>query len=259
MRLPSLSQNNLAAGIFYFREGLRLIWRPELRLYIVVPLLVNCVLFVALTSVLVHFYGGLLDSLLHTLPSWLAPLAWIAWIVFGILMLIVYGYSFNMITNIIAAPFYGLLAAKAEFLLTGVEPPEESLGKLIPRVFVREIAKLLYFLSRGIIVVLLVLFLATIPGLNLLSPVVGVAWGAWSMSVQYADYAGDNNQLGFKPLRNCLWNKKYSSMGFGGIIMLVSIIPVLNIVAMPVAVVGGTLFWLRELKSCHQGNCALPS
>ena len=77
------------------------------------------------------------------------------------------------------------------------------------------------------------------------------------MSIQYADYAADNNQLAFRPLRSCLWDKKYSSLGFGGFTMLCSITPIVNIFAMPVAVIGGTLFWLRELKSCQLGACEL--
>lgn len=262
---PPRLKNNVASGVFYFKEGLRLIWAPELRLYILVPLLVNCVLFFALTGWLIYTYGstftGAIEWVTNLAPEFLqrfiAPIAWIAWVVCGILFLIVYGYSFNMITNIIAAPFYGLLSAKAEALLTGTPPPDEPLAKMIPRVVLREISKLWYFLSRGLIVILIMFLVGLTPVINLIAPLIGLAWSAWSMSIQYADYAGDNNQLGFKPLRMCLWQKKFSCLGFGGFTMLMSVIPVLNIVAIPVAVVGGTLFWLRELKSCQQGQCEI--
>lgn len=254
--LPSPKhKNNFATGVFYFSEGLRLLWRPELRLYIAVPLIVNCILFIGLTGVFIHFYGGFIDFVMDIVPSWLAPLAWIVWILLGILLLIVYGYSFNMITNIIAAPFYGMLAAKAEELLTGKAPPDEPLQKMIPRTMLRELAKLFYFLSRGVVIVLLMILISTLPLINFLAPFIGIAWSAWSMSIQYSDFAADNNQLAFKPLRNCLWEKKYSCMGFGGFIMFCSITPIVNIFAMPVAVIGGTLFWLRELKGCQAGHC----
>lgn len=262
---PPRLKNNVASGVFYFKEGLRLVWTPELRVYILVPLLVNCVLFFVLTGWLIHTYGsaftGLIDSIIDFFPDFfqrfIAPLAWIVWFVCGILFLIVYGYSFNMITNIIAAPFYGLLSAKAEALLTGNPPPDEPLLRMIPRVMGREISKLWYFLSRGVIIILIMILVGSIPVVNLIAPAIGLAWSAWSMSIQYADYAGDNNQLNFKLLRMCLWQKKFSCLGFGGFTMLMSVIPVINIVAIPVAVVGGTLFWLRELKSCHQGQCEI--
>ncbi len=253
---PPRFKNNIGSGIYYFREGLHLIWNPELRLYLVVPLIVNCILFLVLTSVFVFYFRDFVDSLMSIIPSFLEPLAWIVFFVAGVLALIVYGYSFNMITNILAAPFYGILAAKAEAILTGISPPEESMGSMVKRTLYREIEKLLYFLKRGIIVILIVMLLATIPVVNLFAPsLLGLAWAAWSMSIQYTDYSADNHQLAFKPLRQCLWKKKYSSLGFGGFTVMCSVIPVINIIAMPVAVVGGTLFWLRELKHCPEGAC----
>ena len=258
---PPRYKNNVASGLFYFNEGLRLIFHRELRVYLIVPLLVNIVLFLMLTGALVHYFSSIIESVLAYLPSFLEPLAWIAWIVMGILLLVVYGYSFNMITNIVAAPFYGMLAAEAERILTGVTPPEESIPAMMRRTLGRELCKLWYFFNRGIVIILIMILVGTltaaIPILNLLAPMIGAAWSAWSMSIQYADYAADNHALPFKPLRECLWKKKFSSLGFGGIITLCSVIPVINIVAIPVAVVGGTIFWLRELKHCQEGFCSL--
>lgn len=251
---PPRFKNNIASGIYYFREGLRLIWSPELRLYLVVPLLVNCALFFILTGLFVFYFHDFVEGLMGVLPGFLEPLAWIVFFITGVLAIIVYGYSFNVITNIVAAPFYGMLAANTEKILTGVSPPDESTGTMIRRTLWRELEKLLYFFKRGIIVILVVMLLATIPIINLFAPaLIGLAWAAWSMSIQYTDYSADNHQLAFKPLRQCLWKKKFSSLGFGGFTVLCSVIPVINIIAMPVAVVGGTLFWLRELKHCPEG------
>jgi CysZ protein len=254
---PPKHQNNLATGVFYYTEGLRLLLHPKLRPYILVPLLVNIVLFTFLTGVMLHYFGGLIDWATAFIPTWLAPLAFLAWILLGILMLIIYGYSFNMITNIIAAPFYGLLSMKTEELLTGKTPPDESLLRMIPRVMWRELCKLWYFFSRGLVVVLVMILVGTIPLVQILAPLIGLAWGAWSMAIQYADYPADNNQKNFKTLRNCLWQKKFSSTGFGAFIMLCSVIPIVNIFAMPAAVTGGTYLWLRELKSCQEGACQI--
>lgn len=247
--------NNLVNGISYFGEGSRLLLRRELRLYILVPLIVNTALFVVLTAIFIHHYGGVVDSIMAYLPSILEPLAWIAVIVLGILVVMVYGYSFNMITNILAAPFYGLLAAKTEELLTGNPAKDESIIAMVLRTTLREFAKLWYFLSRGIVIILLTILLGTVPIIGFIAPVIGLAWSAWSMTIQYSDYAADNNQLDFRSLRSCLWRKKFSSLGFGGIIMVCSMIPLVNIFAIPIAVVSGTLFWLRELKGCQEGYC----
>src|SRR5690606_27162838 len=126
-------------------EGIHLLWRRELRPYILVPLAVNLLLFAVLTIALFHYFGALLEWLQNFLPTWLEWLAWLAWVVLGAMVLLVYGYSFNLITTIIAAPFYGLLAEKVEVLVTGKGPPPESLLRMVPRVTWRELVKLTYF------------------------------------------------------------------------------------------------------------------
>ncbi len=257
--MANTAQNNMVTGASYFIRGINLLLHPALRAYILVPLSINIVLFVVLTAVLVHYFGVVMESITFDPPSWL-PFAEILFdiatvllgIVLGVLVLIVYGYSFNVITNIIAGPFYGLLSEKTEYLLKGSGPPPEKLIKMVPRVVLRELAKLLYFLTRGVVVILVILLIGTIPVVNVIAPLVGLGWGAWSMAIQYADYPADNHQKTFYDLRNRLSQKMYSSFGFGGMIMLCSVVPVVNIFAMPAAVTGGTLFWINELSGCRE-------
>src|SRR5690606_29428813 len=123
----------------------------------------NILVFILLTFWLVHLYGDLLDQLVTWLPDWLAFLAWILWIVFVLLLLVVYGYSFNLITNLIAAPFYDILAEKVATHITGNAPSEEPLGKLIVRTLGRELLKLWYFVSRGLLVLMLIVVVFFIP------------------------------------------------------------------------------------------------
>lgn len=229
--------------------------RPELRKYILIPLAINCVLFFSLTTFFFTYLGDLLTWDLN-LPAWLEflekTLKWLAWIVIVVVAVIAYAYSFNMITNIIAAPFYGMLAQKTEQLLTGIAPPDEPLSKMIPRTVGRELQKLLYFIGRGILVFLLIILLSTIFVLGILAPFVGGLWGAWSMAIQYVDYPADNHQTQFRRLRKKLRKRIYSSIGFGGAVMAASMVPIINIIAMPAAVIGGTAFWVRELKEAKE-------
>lgn len=245
------AQNNLLTGARYFFRGIKLLLHPQLRKYILVPLLVNCVLFISLTYFLIGYFDNLSQWDLN-LPAWLElaekVLKWAAWFLIVVVVLIGYGYLFNIITNILAAPFYGLLAQKTEELLLGVGPPDESLLKMIPRTTIRELQKLLYFLVRGLMVLLLMLVLGTLLVLSFLVPVIGTLWGAWCMAIQYVDYPADNHQTPFRSLRKRLRSRKYSSIGFGTMVMGCSMIPVLNIIAMPAAVTGGTLFWIHELR-----------
>lgn len=245
--------NSTYAGANYLLEGVRLLLHPKLRKYILVPLLVNCALFVVLTSFVLSYFWTVVDSGTSFIPEWLLPwvepFAWFVWFIVGAFFFIVYAYSFNVITNIVAAPFYGLLAEATEKLLTGKAMPSEPLGRMLMRVFAREISKLLYFMGRGLLVILLMFLVGFIPVVQVIAPMIGLGWAAWSMSIQYVDYTADNHQTPFHTMRNCLWSRIRPSLGFGASIMGCSFIPVLNIFIMPAAVTGGTIFWLNELAA----------
>lgn len=249
--LKHLPSNNLSSGAGYLLAGAHMLLRPELRKYILIPLLVNVFIFIGLTALAVQNFDSFTNLDWH-LPAWLdfleKTLKWVAWFLLVVVLLITYAYTFNILTTIIAAPFYGLLAQRTEELITGVALDDEPLLRMIPRTLAREIKKLVYFLSRGIFILLLMLLLGTIPLLNLAVPVVGILWSAWCMAIQYVDYAADNHQSQFRRLRKKLRRQKYSSVGFGGSVMGCSLIPIVNIVVMPAAVVGGTIFWTRELR-----------
>ena len=244
-------ENNLITGVRYFAEGIAMLMRPELRTYIIIPLAINFVLFLALMSFFISYFSGFTEWSWN-LPAWLEflekTLKWLAWILLSIILVITYSYSFNVITNIIAAPFYGRLAQKTEELVTGVRPADEPMSHMIPRTLGREFQKVVYFIGRGILVLLLIILLSTLFVLGALAPVVGAVWGAWSMAIQYVDYPADNHQTPFRAMRKKLRKPFYSSIGFGGAVLATSIIPFLGIFAPPAAVIGGTLFWIRELR-----------
>lgn len=246
-----LSRNSLLSGARYFLRGLPLLLHPKLRWFVLVPIAINCVLFVGITAVLLQYFGQLgnwqipLPEILQFLEK---TLKWVAWFLIVVVVLITYGYSFNIITTIFAAPFYGVLSQRVEELVTGIPVADEPLLKMIPRTLLREMQKLLYFISRGIFIFLVMLLLGLTFILNIFVPVVGILWSAWSMSIQYVDYSADNHQTEFVTLRKMLRKRRYSSVGFGGTVMLCSMVPVLNIIAMPAAVIGGTLFWVNEIK-----------
>lgn len=241
-------QGSPTSAIDYFLAGARLIAKPGYRRFILIPLLINLVIFVVVTIALFHLFGDFFVAAQEWSPSWLDWLTWLLWPLVGFVFLVVYGYSFNIITNFLAAPFFGLLAEKIETDLTGTAPPNEPWGQLIPRTLQREAVKLWYFVSRGALVLIIFVLLFFIPGANLLGVVIGVVWSCWCMAVQYSDYPADNHQLSFRELRRRLNRQQLTSYSYGGIILLGSMVPVLNIVVTPIAVAGATLYWIKEVK-----------
>ena len=119
--------------------------------------------------------------------------------------------------------------------------------RMIPRTLGREFIKFWYFVTRGFVVLLVFLALLLMPGVNILGTCLAILWGCWCLCIQYTDYAADNNQTAFNELRNGLGKQKLTTYGFGGIVLVGSMIPVINILVPPIAVAGATIYWLRVL------------
>ncbi len=240
MPTPALS------GPQYLREGLKLVLSPGLRLFVLLPLAINLILFVALIGFAVDQFSGWLASLMGSLPSWLSFLDFLLWPLFVILLLLMVFFTFTLLANIIAAPFNGFLAEKVEVVVRGADnfPPFSwaELLAMVPRTLKRELRKLSYFLPRAIGLLLLSL----IPGLNLIATPLWLLFGVWMMAVQYIDYPCDNHKVSWDDMLAWLRAKRWQSLGFGGSTYLALLIPFVNILMMPAAVAGATLFWVRE-------------
>ncbi|MFT7387955.1 MAG: CysZ protein [Candidatus Endobugula sp.] len=244
------SKNNIISGLSYLSQGASLLLKPGMKRFVLIPFVANCIVFIILTMSLISHFSILQDWFTSLFPSW----SWISYLVtfltglFIFFVLLIYGYSFTLLTNIIAAPFYGRLAEKLEASICGESVPEESIINMTLRTLRREMVKLFYFISRGLLLLIGLLLLSFIPLLNLFVPLIALLWGTWVMTLQYIDYPADNHQMPFSRLRERLKQQRLSSIGFGGVIMVASMIPVINIFIMPIAVAGGTLFWINELR-----------
>ena len=239
--------NNNRSGAHYLLEGLRLIRQPGLRRYVAIPLLISTSVFAGAIFGISHWLEILINVLLGYLPSWLDWLRYLLWPLFAIAGVLIIFYSFSIITNLIAAPFNGMLAEAVEQHLTG-QPIDtggwKALMKDLLPSFASELRKLLYFIVRAIPLGLLFL----IPGINLAAPFLWALFSAWMLTIEYLDYPMANHLLHFSEQKRLLRQRKLLSYGFGGSSLLMTMIPVVNFFAMPVSVAGATAMWIRELK-----------
>ncbi|MCB5187084.1 sulfate transporter CysZ [Methylobacillus caricis] len=236
----------MLSGPQYLAEGLKLLFQPGMRRFLLLPLTANLLLFIGMISLAVQQFSQWVHAFMPALPSWLGFLSYILWPLFVLLVLIMILFTFTMLANIIAAPFNGLLAEKVEIMVRGQDtfPPFSwaELIAMVPRTLGRELRKLAYFLPRaaGLFI------LSLIPVVNLAAAPLWILFGIWMMCVQYLDYPADNHKLGWNDMLAWLRTKRWQSLGFGGTVYLALMIPVLNIVMMPAAVAGAALFWVRE-------------
>lgn len=247
---------NPASGAGYLLQGIRLITRPGLRRFVIVPLLVNILVFSVGIAAGVRWFEGFVTWMDARIPGWLQWLDWVLWPIFVLLLLVLVFYGFALVANLIAAPFNSLLAEKTELLLTG-RPLDQGGGtaqmikELVPTLF-DELKKILYALGLAI-PFLLLLFVP------LVGPVLWFLYTAWILTVQYADYPMGNNGLKFREQRRRLKGRRGLSLGFGAATAGLSMVPVLNFIVMPSAVAGATALWVRELKGSPNHQSANES
>lgn len=241
---------DLSKGASAFIEGFKLLARPGLRIFVVVPLLVNVVLFSALIYFAMDQFDDWVQIALNWLPNWLSFLNWIMWPLFAAMIIIILFFSFTIVANLIAAPFNGLLSEVCERQLykdLGESQEEVPFGwkeisLLIPRTLAREVTKLIYIAPRA----LLLFLFSLIPGLNVIAPILWALFGAWIMAIQYIDYPADNNQMKFNTMLSALKHRRWMSIGFGGCVSLLMLVPIVNLLIMPAAVTGATRLWVFE-------------
>jgi CysZ protein len=234
-------------GAYYLLQGLRLLTRHGLRRFVLLPLAVNTLLFALLIWVVLEQFQRFQLWLVTLLPSWLHWLEWLLWPLFVLGVATGVLYTFTLVANLIGAPFNGLLAEAVERHLTGkAPPPGDGLGSLVrdvPRSLLQELRKLLYFVRWA--VPLLLLFL--VPGLNVAAPVLWLLFSAWMLAVEYLDYPMGNHGLRFSEQRRRLRRSPVLVLSFGGALLLLMLIPVVNFLAMPAGVAGATALWAGKL------------
>lgn len=238
-------KNNPAAGFNHLFQGLGMLTLPGLRRYLLAPLAINIVVFLVIGWIGYSQFDSLLNSFLPE-NGWLSFLRWLLWPLFALSVLLVTFYTFTAVANLIAAPFNSLLSAKVEELLTGNRPeqsPQSFASTIVPAIR-SELRKLVYFLVRA----LPLLLLFVIPVVNVAAPFLWLLFSAWFLSIEYADYPMGNHGLDFRSQHARLKKARLSALGFGGGVTLMMMVPILNFVAMPAAVVGATRLWC-ELKA----------
>ena len=242
--------NNPVTGVSYLFKALPLLTKPGIKSYVMIPLIINILIF----SVGIYFgfayFGEYMDKFLDTSEMW----SWVAaivefikpllYIVFGLALLVLIFYTFSILANIIASPFNSLLAEATEMYLTGKTMDDaggfkQVLKEIVPTILM-EIKKLIYMILWSI-PFLIMLFVIPIAG-----PIIWFLFTAWMMSLQYMDYPMGNHKLNFSQQRSLQGKNRLFSMGFGGVTMGASMIPFVNFIIMPTAVIAATIIWVEQ-------------
>jgi len=242
------AEKEVKSAIHYFIMGWHLITQQGLRRFVIMPILLNIVLMVGLFGLFVTQISGMIDWVMAFLPDWLAWMSSVMFIASLVMILTAFYFSFTMLSGFIAAPFNGLLAEKVEKMLTGevmIDTNMSDFIKDIPRMLLREWQKLIYSLPKYIALFLF----GFIPFLGqTVVPIIAFIFGAWMMAIQYCDYPFDNHKIAFHAMRFKLAQNRIQSLTFGALITLCTLVPIINLVVIPVAVCGATAMWVDTYR-----------
>ncbi|MEN8263964.1 MAG: sulfate transporter CysZ [Nitrospirota bacterium] len=242
--------SDLLSGIKYFFQGFKLVTRPELRRFVIAPLIINIIVFTGAIIVAVNQFNDLLAWLLPQGPGWWAELVQtVLWVFFAAIVLLILFFSFTILANLLGAPFNGLLSEKVEGYLSG-ETLNDSGGfrgfisTILPSIK-SELRKILYFLITALLILLTML----IPGVQVIAPFLWALFTSWMLALEYTAYPMENHKIYFSQVRSHLKKHKLLAFGFGTAVMIASSIPVVNFIVVPAAVAGATAMWVNRLKT----------
>ena len=128
--------NDFVTGFKYVFSGFKLIIQPGIRIYVLIPFLINALLFASAIT-----YGSnILSDFLNSWSSgWWEWVRWILWPLFIIVSLTVIFFCFSIMANLIAAPFNGFLAVAIENKLSNTDLSESGGLKAIPAEIIKAI------------------------------------------------------------------------------------------------------------------------
>lgn len=145
---------------------------------------------------------------------------------------------------LLTAPFQELLSQRVEHQLRG-EPSSSARG--IRWEMTQALRGALYFLLRAP----LVLLLGLIP---IAGPPLAILWAAHSLALQQTDATLARHGLDFATRRRWHREHRFESIGFGLGGLATLLVPVANLLLMPVLVVGATRLALARLPRCERND-----
>ena len=242
-------------GFSYPLRALRLFQQHKsLRPYVILPLVINILLGIGLYSSGIWWGLQLVDTWMLQLTNWLEP-AWLDTVVqvlspviqggLILLLFVVLGFVLLQFGGILGSPFYGQLSEKIEILRSGKLDAPESVGVGtifidIWRAIMFELKKLLLLAGVGV-PLLLANFL---PGVGTLTATIGgIALTSLLVCLDMVDAPLERRRLKFRQKLGIVFRALPASGSFALVCLGLVSIPLMNLLAIPLCVSAGTLFF----------------
>lgn len=155
-------------------------------------------------------------------------------------------WTFVLVVSLIASPFNDLISERVERKVLGkeMESISDSFKSLINRFFftiINEFKKIIFI----IILTILSLIIGIIP---VVGPIISIVFAGLLLAIQFLDYNWSRNQLPLKKCISDIKNTPFSYIISGIIFLFLMSIPILNLLALPLAVVYFSVLFSDKIK-----------
>lgn len=219
-----------------------LVARPRLWGWALAPL--GIIVALALMAGLASFagIGPLLAWLTHFRGMWGKALVWVTALLVGLAVTAITAFVLYFLVNIIAVPFYDGLSERVEHELTG-KLQEPDWGTWLAALFWSAVHSALT-LALWACILLFSFALQVVPGLGtVLGGVFGTVASAIFLARETMDGPMSRRDMPYLSKYRMILRHKAVLGGWGLLLAMLMWVPIVNVLMMPVAVVGGTILF----------------
>lgn len=231
------------------RAWLFIYHNPRLLRYVIAPFAINVVVFSITLYYANEYFSHLVDEyLIYGEAWWWEALEWVLQTLVLLVMLVVSFFAFTAAGNLIAAPFNDVLSEQVEYKIRGIKTDGGfSIAHMLKdamRSFRDEIKKLSLFV--GVMVVLFLVNFIPLVGPPMFATC-SVLLTLYFLVVEYTGFVCSRKGIGFAQQRAFIRTNRSYALGFGVAVMLTLMVPLIQFLTIPLAVVAATQFCVAHM------------
>ncbi len=241
-------------GLFLPRGFAYLVSHAELWPYAALPLAINVAIIGLLTGAMIILFPHMRSAIWSRPDGAILEIVWFGMnILLGIVILFALFLAFIFLSGVIAGPFNSKLARYTRESLTGRKlDPAGGFYIDVIITLVNELKKFVYFTLLQIAI----LPLNLVPGIGSVAyAVVGGYFTSMFLAYAFLEKSIESESwvISMKQRRQYMRSRRWAILGFGAASSLIFVVPFLNILLAPVAVVGAAM-----LYESYGGQSGLP-
>ncbi|MEN9933830.1 MAG: hypothetical protein RLZZ387_409 [Chloroflexota bacterium] len=240
----------LEGALYPFQALAALNRTPRLWRYVILPIAINIVVGLTLYAGLVLAGLRAIDAATTQLPAWAAAAELLLQALLVVGLLLGTGFLLVRFGVLLGSPFYGRLSEELEEARTGSAPPAYP---LTPAGIARDLGRALMYELKKLLLVLMVglplLLLNLVPVVGTVLATAGwIALGATVACLDFLDPPLERRRLRFRAKLGTVRRGLPATAGFGLVCLGLVSIPLVNLLAIPLCITAGTLFFCDRLR-----------